>query len=539
MRWNLERKRPNLSSDMSKKLLLLLLIGIFLRVININWGSPFYFHPDERNIASAVASIQFPYQMNPHFFAYGSFPIYVIYFMANAFLQYSHTNIFESAIISSRILSSLFSVLTIIAVYFLGKKIGGKHLGLLAASLSVFSIAFIQFAHFGTFEMCLTFFGILYTNYCINVVSSPKTKSIFIAGLLFGLLISTKASSVILIALPFLLFISKNKIFSLAESLLLTAQIATVAFLVYIFTNPFAFTDYFSFRNSMIYESSVAFGTLPVFYTQSFVHTIPVLYQLLNIFPFLLNPIIEFIFLVSFPFFIFKTIKNKSTAEVAVFLSFFLIFFSQAFLFVKWTRYMIPAIPFTLIIVSDFIFNYYIRNKKMGKILILIAIIVSAFYSLSFVKTTYLQPDSRIEASVWASTHFKPSAKFLSEVYDLGITPFNRFFPYISLFNFYDLDNLVGVKLNDFDRNFKQYDFIILPSERISSTRIFDKKDYPLGNYFYTRVFNGTLGFKKIYQTNCDFFCRIVFAQDKVFPLEETTRVFDRPVVMIFQKNEN
>ena len=60
-------------------LILLTIIGAFLRFYNLNWGAPYYFHPDERNIASSVTQLHFPDQINPHFFAYGSLPIYAIY----------------------------------------------------------------------------------------------------------------------------------------------------------------------------------------------------------------------------------------------------------------------------------------------------------------------------------------------------------------------------------------------------------------------------------------------------------------------------
>ena len=40
-----------------KILLILLVIGGVLRFYNLNWGAPFYFHPDERNIASLISSL--------------------------------------------------------------------------------------------------------------------------------------------------------------------------------------------------------------------------------------------------------------------------------------------------------------------------------------------------------------------------------------------------------------------------------------------------------------------------------------------------
>src|SRR6266568_6993750 len=101
----------------------LTLTGAFLHFYNLNWGAPWYFHPDERNIASSVSQLQFPSQMNPHFFAYGSLPIYAIYFtgilfhlfqfqMSNFKFQISNVS-FSEAIIISRFYSALFSTLLI------------------------------------------------------------------------------------------------------------------------------------------------------------------------------------------------------------------------------------------------------------------------------------------------------------------------------------------------------------------------------------------------------------------------------------------
>ena len=123
-------------------LILLILIGAFLRFYNLNWGSPFYFHPDERNIASAVTQLVFPDQMNPHFFAYGSLPIYLIYFAGVVFNLFTSciwanclphealakggqllTVGFEQAIIISRFYSALFSTLLIPLSFVIARSI--------------------------------------------------------------------------------------------------------------------------------------------------------------------------------------------------------------------------------------------------------------------------------------------------------------------------------------------------------------------------------------------------------------------------------
>src|SRR5258706_15866931 len=110
-------------------LFLLVIFGIFIRLYNLNWGSPFYFHPDERNIASAITQLSFPKQLNPNFFAYGTVPIYVIFFsglIINLFKKSSVT--FEQAILLSRLFSFLLSAFLIPSVFVLAKKIYPKNL---------------------------------------------------------------------------------------------------------------------------------------------------------------------------------------------------------------------------------------------------------------------------------------------------------------------------------------------------------------------------------------------------------------------------
>ena len=53
-------------------------VALLVRVIGANFDEGHHYHPDERRIAEAVLQLSFsPLQLNPHFFAYGSFPFYV------------------------------------------------------------------------------------------------------------------------------------------------------------------------------------------------------------------------------------------------------------------------------------------------------------------------------------------------------------------------------------------------------------------------------------------------------------------------------
>src|SRR5579863_1518026 len=96
-------------------LFLITIYFLFFTFFDLNWGAPFYFNPDERNIATAVAQLNFTSNINPHFFAYGQLPIYLTYIIGvvvNFLLHHSPDLVipFENAIIIGRLLSVFLSI---------------------------------------------------------------------------------------------------------------------------------------------------------------------------------------------------------------------------------------------------------------------------------------------------------------------------------------------------------------------------------------------------------------------------------------------
>lgn len=161
--------------------------------------------------------------------------------------------------------------------------------------------------------------------------------------------------------------------------------------------------------------------------------------------------------------------------------------------------------------------------------------VVSFIYSYSYYSVVLAKPDTRVEASNWSVHTIPENSKILSEVYDLGIVPFNRYFQHITLFNFYDLD-VLPERENDLSSLLNNTDYIILPSQRVSSVRLSHSSLYPKGNQFYKKLDDGTLGFKKIYETPCDFYCNILYLGNSLGSYEQTANVFDRPTLRIYEK---
>lgn len=556
-------------------LLSLIMIAIFMHFYNLNWGAPFYFHPDERNIASGISQLHFPSQMNPHFFAYGSLPIYFIYFLGliNNYLTTCHLNfsmlfkqtapcnsvLFEQAIIISRIVAASASIILIPLIYLIGKRLKNAIVGLIAAFLATTSIGFIQFSHFGTYEMLLTLLTTLLFYFCIAYLHKQDKLSFFFVCLTAGVLLATKVSSIVLLPFPLLILaIHTNRHFIKNRTLLQQIRIGLYAYGhiilyiliitgVFIMTNPFTFLDTQSFLGSMHYEAGVALGTMPVFYTGEFYQSLPIIFSFTKVYPFLLNPLLTAFFIPVFFYIIYLAVKNKNSFLLLLISYLMLLFVSQAFLYVQWVRYLLPTLPFIYLMLAITAEDLYQqRNELTRNYANLIAKASAAFiailcfsYGLSFFLTDFVQQNTIFAAVDFASKKISSKAPILSETYDMGITAFNPHFSNIDLFNFYDLDNPGSPStLQSLAKALDRADYLILPSQRVMKIRLLNAKKFPNGHDIYAKLFENKTQFRLIYQTPCDIFCHIAY-DNPVFSYEETATVFDRPTVFIFKKENN
>lgn len=555
-KWTMENSMQRVLTKSILFLVVLIVIGAFLRLYNLNWGAPYYFHPDERNIASSVSQLHLPDHMNPNFFAYGSLPIYTIYFLgafnntlSSCQSESCHVS-FEQAIIISRSISAILSIALIPLIFFIGKKVYNETAGLIAAFFTATSVGLIQFAHFGTFEIWLTFFSALLFYLLLKLIDKTNTTNALAVGAVLGILFSIKVSMFILFPLPILaLLFTKKKLLTITIRIGIAIKfsllILLTALCVYFLTNPYVALSTKAFQDSMQYESQVALGTLPVFYSGSFYNTIPILYQFVHVYPFLLNPLLTALFIPAFLYLAITTYKTTKVFYVLLVTCYLLLFLSQASLFVKWGRYIIPTLPFVYLIIavvlerffSYLLMKYYHQNLK--HITLIIIFFICSIFTLSYALTAFVQKDTRLQGALWAKEHISRDAKIISEVYDLGITAFNPFFEKIALFNFYDLDSPVALETKQrLETILSTNEYIILPSQRILQPRLQNKKAFPNGHEFYKNLFTNKTQFTKIYQSPCDIFCHITYLGDPIFSFEQTTSVFDRPTVIIYRKNE-
>jgi len=553
-----------------------IIVLLYTRLIGLTWGLPYPMHPDERNMANAVQGLncdisaskfQISDCYNPHFFAYGQFPLYVGYAVVGI-MKFLDGDMglpigFQEATVALRIIAAASSILSVFVllklIKFLKIRAKSKTLFVFAFLLLAFSPYFIQFSHFGTTESLLMLFYSLVVYFSLKKISSDNEWSRvdnFLLTFFCGLAIATKISSVVFLILPLVSTLWKITITNkkkVVQDLYRFIKFILGVMLVFVTFSPHTIISFPEFMSSVSYESSVALGAYLPFYTRQFVDTTPIVFQLVKIFPYALGwP--QFILALSG--FVFLSWKNKYFNFLRF--SFLIFFIPTAFIFAKWSRFMAPVFPLTSVFAILFVYKMHewadvipmkigIQKKLHGfrirSGMTICSIFIVILPGIAYL-SVYQQPDVRFKASQWIYSHISPQSKILSEtanVIDIPIPPphFEQAieqYQNIS-FNFYDLDAspVLQKDLNSYEQ---LADYIFIPSRRIFMNHPLGT--YPVLNNYYQRLLNGSLGYEKVAEFSS--YPRIEILGKTVFEFpdenaEETWTVFDHPVIRIYKKN--
>ncbi len=566
------------------------LIGILLytRLVNLGWGLPYPMHPDERNMADSimqmeckmpdvavnlpnsingewdifswikVSSFNIDNCFNPHFFAYGQFPLYVGYFIVYV-MKFFDGDMgmpisFQEATLALRYVSALSSMVT---VYFLVRLSGiffeRKHhrtLGKLVTAAAAIIVPYaIQFAHFGTTESLLMMFYTVLAYLAVSRVDGKISdlNFVFSSAVTLGMALATKVSSAVFFLVPVftILAVSNERLpyplwYRFLKKFLDTVVLMFFSLIIFLFLSPHNIISYDDFIGSMRYESGVALGQMVVFYTRQFIGTEPIIFQLEKIFPYTLGIVGLTLFIVGF-FLISWTDKRINLLRIA-FLGYFL---TSAFMYAKWSRFMAPVMPIMTIFAALAFMDFYEKIPGRGIWFLLKSITMSLVFVLMLVPgfaylSIYEQKDVRQEATEWIYTNIPENSYVLSEtgnVVDIPLYAGGQAANYnLVSFDFYSLDQDPGMQA-DLAGHLGKADYIIVPSRRIFANHGADQ--FPMVAKYYDDLLSGRSGFELTAQFTS--YPKITFDGKTLveFPderSEETWTVFDHPVVRIFRK---
>jgi len=488
---------------------------LFTRFYGLNWGNSFFFNPDENNMVNAILSMSLK-NLNPNFFAYNQFPLFLTFFT-------TPKHDFYHIALTLRFWSAIFSSFSILFFYLIAKNFFNKNKDLLTfVFLLIFTPGLIQLAHFGTTESVLIFAFSVNLFLAINYFHHPKFKYLLLTALISGMAIGSKITGVFFI-LPILIslfFVLKEKHnFKKIFFSFLFLSLLTLVF-TFIFT-PFSFLKFADFKNSMVYETGVATGTTQVFYTRQFLHTIPYLFQLRHIFPYTSG-----IFMFVFSFIgLFFFIRNKQYLKkdlIIILLPCLIYFLYNGQLFIKWTRFMSPLFFITPLFTVFFLSK--IKSKIIYSILFLLAIIPGIYFC-----RRYFLIDNRPIASVWLINQVPSTSLILSESGNIINLPIYNSNLQVDNFDFYNLDSNLELP-SQLTNQVLQSDYILIPSRRVFKNQ--NNFNFPFSEKYYQSLFSGQLDFTKIRQFNYHL---SLFLNDE--NAEETWSVFDNPTIRIYKKD--
>lgn len=397
----------------------ILLLSLIIRLIGIKWGLPneehFYpYYPDEYTVIMLLQRME-PEKLNfyPEYYPYGRIypdPVSHFYFIGATYFLCSKLGIvtltkdkkfylsnvqeYAKLYLVGRWLSVIIGLLTIVVVYFIGKKIYSEATGLLSALFLGIAPLSVVYSKIMNVAVPVTFWLVLAMLCTIKLVKTGNMKWYILTGIAAGLAIGTKYT-----AFPFLLVIGVAHTLS-EKRIVLNKKIALsylTAVLSFAIVNPYFVLFFSEFIQGFLGRF------ISVALLQESKHGY--LHPLLSLLPCALGlPL----FLLSLSG-IFLAIIRKTKHDLILLtwiLSYYLI---NAHAGTNIIRYQNEQLPFLVLLASSFVFHDFKFFKKAGFThcktyfrIAIIAFVVGATLIRTEVCLSILTgTDPRTEASRW------------------------------------------------------------------------------------------------------------------------------------------
>ncbi len=158
-----------------------------------------YLHPASAGIGGYFDTSCSP--LNPHnaghgFYVYGTFPLFLAHYGSEFVRNATSSGLpffdYQSGHLVWRGLSALFDMLTILAVFALGRRVHGNWVGLLAAVFYAAAPLAIQKAHFGTVNAIASFLVTLALYMAVAVQQRGKLSHYLLFGLFTGAAVASR-----------------------------------------------------------------------------------------------------------------------------------------------------------------------------------------------------------------------------------------------------------------------------------------------------------------------------------------------------------
>jgi YYY domain-containing protein len=402
----------------------LVVIGLGIRLYDLNWDDNHHIHPDERWITMVAIDTYMPAQwtdaldprrsaLNPYWnlhdnqfrsFAYGSFPLYLVRATATGVSalavatqmlpEWLTANDYDHLNLVGRVLSAIFDTLTIGLVFLLGRRIFSPACGLLAAAFATFSVQQIQLAHFYAFDVVTTTVIVAALYFGVRVVQNGKLSDSLWLGALVALAVASKFSALPLVLVlvlahvlrPILRAGTAHSIRPTAEpgavesppqvvSGEITAEIIgaigrilltlSFALLVFAIASPFTFLDFNGYASSISEQSNIVRGIADLPYTRQYRNTGPT-YYVENLVFWGMGPLLGIAGIAGLGLLLTRAVRRSAAPSELLMLAWVLPYGLITFSFmVKFLRYLAPVTPFLCLMAAYFLWRIARAGTKV------------------------------------------------------------------------------------------------------------------------------------------------------------------------------
>jgi YYY domain-containing protein len=589
-------------------LIAITVVALTLRFTGIKWGTGYYLHPDELHLSSVLGRISMPISFREYLnsatsplnpfnhetgFIYGTFPLFLAKWVGS-FTEYTAIN---NNHVPGRWLSALADTGTVVFVWWIGRMLWNRWVGLLAALLLAFTVLHIQTAHYFTTDAWSAFFA---TGAFALVLAAWKYHRWFayaLAGLFVGLAAASKPNMLAAIgflALPALETIRqygwRGLIPRLAPPLdedddapegdvrhltgppipvvLASALALMVAAWTFRIAQPYTFEggSLFSFRLDPRWLADVDFwrgvqsGVIDYPPSHQWTERTPIIFQMKNLVLWGMGPALGISVLAGFAWQVWRIITARAWPSwlrliPTGWIAFHIFYYGIALS--KTQRYLLPAYPLLIVFGSAGIvaafqwgwssgrisiprFSWSLRIPRWchpGLVLPVIVVATTVFYGIAFT-SIYTKPHSRVAASEWIVENVPNGSVIVNEYWDSGLPvgiPEMADHYYIS-YNISPYDDENPQKLTAMIGTLQTADYVILSSNRLVDSISRLPWRYPMANAYYDALFSGELGFEMVghFTSYPELFGIEIDDREA----EEALTVYDHPEVYIFRKTE-
>jgi len=208
-------------------LLLILIVGSAFRVIGLDAGRPFVYHPDEGVVVKAAMGMVATGDPNPHTFLYpsllfdlmaalvaighGLFGLPLTTDQSWLFVTEALPEQFD-AYVAGRWLVAAIGIATIALTFLAGRRLGGRLAGLIAAAVVAVAPVHVESSGTVTTDVPVTFFGVLVLLATLRALEPPHLRRWWIvAAIAVGLATSSKWNGLALGIVPTVAYLASMR----------------------------------------------------------------------------------------------------------------------------------------------------------------------------------------------------------------------------------------------------------------------------------------------------------------------------------------